>query len=40
MSEAVRFSRLTKRTGDDPIRRIESDRADFANFKNYDLMIN
>ena len=40
MSEAVRFSRLSKRTGDDPTRRIESDRADFANFKNYDLMIN
>ena len=40
MSEAVRFSRLTKRTGDDPMRRIECDRADFANFKNFDLMIN
>jgi len=40
MSEAVRFSRLTKRTGDDTMRRIESDRADFANFKNFDLMIN
>jgi guanylate kinase len=40
MSEAVRFSRLSKRNGDDPLRRIESDRADFANFKNFDLMIN